>query len=154
MNQGGNDMAKVTRKELLKGGLAGAAAVAALPFASSIVFASEGGHVAMHVHARVSGAPGSFDLNVDVAGKKEALSGSGWDSPNADGANQRGACIFAQRGQLAGDEIHVHGAVMFANNAANLGLLVKTTANLETGDLTWVFGPFTLTGRGVVTKID
>lgn len=86
-------MANVTRKELLKGGLAGAAAVAAFPFANSTVFASEGGHVALHIHARVSGAPGSFDVNVDVAGKKEALSGSGWDSPNADGANQRGACL-------------------------------------------------------------
>lgn len=110
--------------------------------------------MALHIHARVSGAPGSFDVNVDVAGKKEALSGSGWDSPNANGANQRGACFFAQRGQLEGDEIHVHGAVLLANNAANLGIPVETTADLETGDVTWVFGPFTLTGRGVVTKID
>ena len=147
-------MASVTRKELLKGGLAGAAAAAALPFAGSTAFASEGEHVAVHVHARVSGAPGSFDMNVDAAGKKGALSGAGWDTANADGSNQHSACYFAQRGKLEGDEIHLHGAVLLANNPANLGVPVKTTANMETGDVTWGFGPFTLTGHGVVTKID
>ena len=149
-------MATITRKQLLKGGVAGAAAAAVLPFTSSIVFASEGEghHAAAHVHVRVTGPPGSFDVNVDVAGRTDALSGGGWDSRDADGSNQTSACIFAQRGALDGDELKVHGAVMFANNPSNLGAHVATTANLETGDVTWVFGPFTLTGQGVVTKLD
>ncbi len=145
---------KVTRKELLKGGVAGAAAVAALPFANSIVFASEGERVAVHVHVRVSGAPGAFDVNVDAAGTEESLSGAGWDSADADGSDQTGACYYTQRGQLQGHEIHLHGAVLFSNTAAFVGAPVTTSANLKTGDVTWIFGPFTLTGSGVVTKID
>jgi hypothetical protein len=147
-------MSTVTRKTLLKGGMAGAAAAAALPFAKSTVFASDGEHLAVHAHARVTGAPGSLDVNVDAAGKRDALSGSGWDTPDADGANQHGACLFAQRGELEGQEIRVHGAVLLANNPANLGVPIKTTANLETGDVTFVFGSVTFTGRGVVIKVD
>jgi hypothetical protein len=151
----------VTRKEFLKGGVAGAAAVAALPFANSIAFASEGGHVSVHVHGHLDAlattppAPvPSVDMNVDAAGRADALSGAGWDSRDADSSNVATACYFAQRGTLAGHVIKLHGANLLANNPAVLGFKVTTEANLKTGDITWNFGPFIFSGKGVVTKID
>jgi hypothetical protein len=153
---------KVTRKELLKGGVAGAAAVAALPFASSIAFASEeGGHVAVHIHGHLDAQPTtppapipSADVNVDAAGRPDALSGAGWDNRDADSRDVSTACYFAQRGTLEGHIIKLHGTNLLANNPAVRGFRVKTTANLETGDITWFFGPFIFAGKGVVTKID
>lgn len=148
---------RVTRKEFLKGGLAGAAAVAALPVANSVAFASEnGGAVAVHVHGTVSSeTAGTFEINVDAAGRKNALSGSGWDTDNADGGPpQAFFCFYSQRGKLTGNEITLHGAVLSANTAAEIGAPVKTTANLKTGEITWMFGTDTYKGTGVVTKIE
>ena len=152
---------KVTRKELLKGGVAGAAAVAALPFANSIAFGSEGGHVAVHIHGHLNAvattppAPiPSADVNVDAAGRPEALSGAGWDNRDADSSNVATACYFSQRGTLEGHEITLHGTNLLANNPAVLGFKVTTKANLKTGDIAWHFGPFIFVGKGVVTKID
>jgi hypothetical protein len=155
-------MAKsVTRKEFLKGGVAGAAAVAALPFANSIVFASEGERLAVHIHGHLNAvattppAPiQSVDMNVDAAGRTDALSGAGWDVLDADGSNVASACYFAQRGTLEGHVIKLHGSNLLANNPAVLGFKVKTEANLKTGDITWNFGPFIFSGKGVVTKAD
>jgi len=151
----------VTRKEFLKGGVAGAAAVAALPFANSIASASEGGHVAVHVHGHLDAlattppAPiPSADVNVDAAGRADALSGAGWDNRDADSPNVTTACYFSQRGTLEDDEITLHGTNLLANNPAVLGFKVTTKANLKTGDITWHFGPFIFAGKGVVTKID
>lgn len=152
-------MGKLTRKELLKGGVAGAAAVAALPFTSSLVFADEGA-VAVHVHARVFSGSLGVDINVDAAGRSDALSGAGWDSFNFDSADQSGACYFSQRGKLEGDEIHLHGRVFFSNTAGFVGAHVTTSADLESGAVTWTFestptGLLTFTtSAGVATKID
>lgn len=115
---------KVTRKELLiKGGVAGAAAVAALPFANSFAFASEGGHVAVHIHGHLNAvattppAPiPSADVNVDAAGRPDALSGAGWDNRDADSQDVTRACYFSQRGTLEGHEIRLHGTNLLANN--------------------------------------
>lgn len=150
---------KVTRKEFLKGGVAGTAAVAAIPFANSIAFASEGGHVTVHVHGHLNAvltvppAPiPSADINVDAAGRPDALSGAGWDNRDADSSVVSTACYFAQRGAIDGHVIKLHGSNLLANNPAVLGFQVKTTANLKTGDITWNFGPFTFAGKGVVTR--
>ena len=156
-------MGKTTRRELLKGGVAGAAAVAAIPFTNSIVFASEGSHVLVHVHARVQNPDpsiGAVDINVDVAGRRQldgslpALSGAGWDTADADAPDQSGACYFSQRGKLEGPEVKLHGRVFFFNDPANKGASVTTTANLKTGEITWTFDVFAFTGKGVVLKFD
>jgi hypothetical protein len=147
---------KLTRKEFLKGGLAGGAAVAALPFANSVAFASEdGGPVAVHVHGTVSLGPDHFEINVDAAGRKNALSGSGWDTDDADlNSAQPNFCFYAQRGTLTGKQISLHGAVLYANTATEIGQPVKTTANLKTGEIIWKFGTDTFQGTGTVTKIE
>jgi hypothetical protein len=151
---------KLTRKELLKGGIAGAAAVAAVPFGNSVVFASEeGGHVFVHIHALVQNpSVGAFHINVDVAGRSQpdgslpALSGTGWDTADPDGADQSSFCLFSQRGQLDGRTVKVHGRVFIFNDPANKGASVTTTANLKTGEITWTFDVFVFSGKGVVVK--
>lgn len=152
---------KLTRKEFLKGGVAGAAAVAAVPFANSMAFASTGEHVAVHIHGHLLAQPTvppapipAADVNVDVAGRPDSLSGAGWDNRDADSSNVGTACYYAQRGKLDGHIIKLHGSNLLANNPAVLGFKVKTTANLATGDITWNFGPFTFAGKGMVMKID
>ncbi len=162
---------KLTRKELIKGGIGGAAALAALPLGGAVAFAAEGEAgeaVAVHVHFRLparrsDGTPaGIVEVSEDAAGRKDALSGAGWDTNNADTPDPFFNCYFTQRGTLQGHEIRLHGAVLFATTPAFLGARITTTANLQTGELTWVFAtikpfpgsPFTVTGRGVVTKID
>jgi hypothetical protein len=160
-------MAKLTRKELIKGGAVGAATLAALPLGGSIAFASKGEAVAVHVHLRsravnnVGADAGSIDLNVDAAGREDALSGAGWDTNDADTPNPFNNCYFTQRGTLEGDDIQLHGAVLFTNTLAFVGARITTKANLKTGDITWIFvttppipgSPFTVTGQGVVTKV-
>lgn len=163
-------MEKITRKQLLKGALAGAAGVAALPLTSSIVLAEEGGQVDVHVHGTVkltapSGPPLNLpkgfpiEINVDVAGRRAAdgtapLSGAGWDTGDADARAQGGACYYAQRGGLDGHKVKVHGAVLFSNTPAFVGAPVHTTANLQTGQIAWTFGGLVFAGTGVVTKVD
>lgn len=144
----------ISRKQLLKGGLAAAASVAAVPFVSSTAFASEENGIAVHIHGTVSNpTEGSVEINVDAAGRRSALSGSGWDAENADATNQDEACYFAQRGTQHGDVISLHGAVFFSQTVAFRGAPVTTVANLETGHVTWTFGGVVFTGRGVVTKV-
>ncbi len=158
-------MAKITRKELLKGGLAGAAAVGTLPFASSLAFAREEGGVLAHVHGTVfltkaSGPPLNLprgfpiEINIDAAGRRDALSGAGWDTGDADSKDQSGACFFAQRGKLQGNELRVHGAVFFSNTKAFVGAPVTTVANLETGETTWTFAGLVFAGTTVAVEID
>ncbi len=156
---------KISRKQLLKGGLAGAASVAAMPFAGSVAFASkknEENGVAVHINGTVrltaagGGLPQGFpiEINVDAAGRASALSGSGWDTEDADASNQDGACYFAQRGRLQGDVISLHGAVFFSQTVGFRGAHVTTVASLETGHITWTFAGLVFTGNGVVTKVD
>src|SRR5205823_5920672 len=95
------------------------------------------------------------DVNVDAAGRRDALSGAGWDVANADGSDVSSACYYTQRGELAGHELHLHGVVLFANETAFFGAPVTTVADLKTGDVTWTFAAFPpFSGQGVVTKID
>lgn len=165
-------MREITRKELLKGGVVGAASVAALPFARSVAFASNDDKgVVVHVHGTVrlteafgdlpKGFP--FDISVDAAGQKSELSGAGWDNDKFDSpsATQSFACYYSQRGKLESDTIQLGGVVFLSNTTGFLGASVKTVASLETNDITWTFGPgpsfpatVVLTGKGVVTKID
>lgn len=163
-------MERITRKQLLKGALAGAAGVAAIPLTSSVALADEGGQVDVHVHGTVrltapSGPPLNLpkgfpiEINVDVAGRRTddgsaPLSGAGWDTGNADAHNQGGACYYAQRGRLKGDKVDVHGAVLFSNTPAFVGAPVHTTADLKTGEIVWTFGGLNFAGMGVVTKVD
>jgi hypothetical protein len=147
-------MNKITREQLLKGGIAGAASVAALPFASSVALASDDETAAVHVHGRVTGSAGSFEINVDAAGRTHALSGSGWDTNDVNSSNQSSACIYAQQGEVSGRTITLQGAVMFAQEPSFVGALVKTEANLKTGHIKWIFGPFAFEGDGVVVKTD
>ncbi len=170
-------MAKITRKQLLKGGMAGAAAAAALPFVGPMALASEGAEgVLVHAHGTVrlteavagAGLPAGFpiDISVDATGRKgstsgDLLSGAGWDNDTFDSPDVSGVCYFSQRGTLRDDSFHVRGVVFLSNTRDFLGARVTTDANLETGAITWTFGPgplfpFTAVfrGTGVVVKVD
>lgn len=133
-------MAKFTRKQLLKRGAVGAAALALLP-AGSIVAAADDdddgkGHLAIHIHGWLSGTgtpvPTTVKIavSIDVAGQRrredglEPLTGGGWD-PGVAGTNQTiqtmvprgssGACYFTQAGALHGHEVHLRGFSLFTN---------------------------------------
>lgn len=135
----GGEMAKLTRKQLLRNGAVGAAALAMLP-AGSIVAAADDddgkGRLAIHIHGWLSGTgtpvPTTVKIavSIDVAGQRrrkdalEPLTGGGWD-PGVAGTNQTtetmvptgssGACYFTQAGALDGDEVHLKGFSLFTN---------------------------------------
>jgi hypothetical protein len=133
-------MAKLTRKQLLKGGAVGAVALAALPAGSIVASADDdnkgGGRLAIHIHGWLSGTgtpvPTTVKIavSIDVAGQRrrtggvEPLTGSGWD-PGVAGTNQTtetmvpigssGACYFTQAGALDGHEVNLKGFSLFTN---------------------------------------
>ncbi len=159
-------MKSITRKQLLKGGLAGAAVIAAAPLTGTTAFAEEGGQILIDVHCRVRPTPGQpsslpahVDISVQVAGVRAfpegvPLAGAGWDTPDADATDQSGACYYAQRGSLDENVVSVHGAVLFSNTPGFVGAQVTTTADLETGDITWTFAGFVFKGKNIVIKLD
>jgi hypothetical protein len=132
-------MAKLTRKELLRTGAVGAAALALLP-AGSIVAAADDDdgkeRLAIHIHGWLSGTgtpvPTTVKIavSIDVAGQRrrrdglEPLTGGGWD-PGVAGTNQAmetmvpigssGACYFTQAGTLDDHEVNLKGFSLFTN---------------------------------------
>lgn len=134
---GEDTMFKLTRKQLLKRGAVGAAALAALPAGSTMAAADDegAGHLAIHIHGwlTLQATPPStvkIAISIDVAGQRrrtdglEPLAGGGWD-PGVAGTNQTtrtmvpiassGACYFTQAGALEGDVVHLKGFSLFTN---------------------------------------
>jgi hypothetical protein len=135
----GDVMAKLTRKQLLKRGAVGAAALAMLPVGSIVAAADDDdgkGRLAIHIHGWLTATapPGiagaKIAVSLDVAGQRrrkdslEPLAGGGWD-PGVAGTNQTtqtmmptgssGACYYTQAGALEGNEVHLKGFSLFTN---------------------------------------
>jgi len=140
-DRGEDAVEKLTRKQLLKGGAVGAAALAALPAGSLVASADDdddedGGRLAIHIHGWLSGTgtpvPTTLKIavNIDVAGQRrrkdglEPLAGGGWD-PGVVGTDQTketmvpvgssGACYYTQAGALEGRTVHLKGFSLFTN---------------------------------------
>jgi hypothetical protein len=102
----------------------------------------------VHIDGVVSGAEGAFRIDVDAAGTERDLRGEGWDVDPDE--NHPTACIFVQSGSIHRDLVELQGRVIFANDPANVGALVTTRADRETGQIDWDFGGFPFAGRGRV----
>lgn len=142
-------MSKLSRRRLLKMGAGGAATGLALAV-PGVARADNGDGDALFVHIDgvVSGAEGTFKIDIDAAGTRDQLQGEGWDSDPAE--DPQTACIFVQSGSFHRNRVELQGKVLFANDPANLAALVETTANTRTGRIDWVFGGFAFTGQGRV----
>jgi hypothetical protein len=140
-------MSKLSRRHLLKMGAGGAATGVALAV-PGVAQADDGDAVFVHIDGVVSGAEGTFKIDIDVAGTRDFLQGEGWDSDP--GEEPQTACIYVQSGSFHGRRVELQGKVLFANDPANLAALVETTANTRTGRIDWVFGGFAFTGQGRV----
>ena len=141
----------IERRELLKRAGVGSAAVGGLVLtAPGVARASSDDDDAMFVHIDgvVSGTEGTFKIDIDVAGTERDLRGEGWDVDPDE--NHPTACIFVQSGSMRRDIVELQGGVIFANDPANFGALVKTRANAESGRIDWPFGGFLFTGSGRV----
>lgn len=143
-------MTRLTRDRLLKVGAGGAAAGLALaaPGVAKARASDDDDALFVHIDAVVSAGPEVFKIDIDLAGTRNDLRGEGWDSDPAESAPS--ACIFVQSGRMRRDVVEVAGKVIFANDPANIGALVQTRANAETGHIDWDFGGFVLTGSGRV----
>lgn len=143
-------MRGISRKDLLKAGAAGT--VGGFALAAPGVARGSSDHDAdamfVHIDGVVTGAEGTFKLDIDVAGTKRDLRGEGWDVDP--GENHPTACIFVQSGSIRRHIVELEGRVIFANDPANFGALVRTRANAETGRIDWDFGGFLFTGTGRV----
>jgi hypothetical protein len=141
----------IERRELLKRAGVGSAAVGGLALtAPGVAGASSDDDDAMlvHIDGVVSGAEGTFKIDIDVAGTERDLRGEGWDVDP--GENHPTACIFVQSGSFRRDVVELQGRVIFANDPANFGALVRTRADAETGRIDWDFGGSLFTGSGRV----
>lgn len=134
----GEIMTRLTRKQLLRSGAIGVAAVALLPAGTIVGAADEDdgkSRLAIHIHGWLGGtgaipATTKIAINIDVAGQRrrndglEPLAGGGWD-PGVAGTDQSketmvpvasaGACYYTQAGALDGDEVHLKGFSLFTN---------------------------------------
>lgn len=143
-------MAKLTRKQLLKGGAISAASAAALPLAGSVALAAAGNDESVHIHGTVTHPTlGAVEISIDAAGRRDDLSGAGWDDDPAHGVV--GACYFTQAGSRDRDTITLMGRVLFSNTSGFLDAPVTTTADRKSGAITFDFASFIFTGIGVVT---
>ena len=142
----------IERRELLKRAGVGSAALGGLaltaPGVASASSDDDDDAMFVHIDGVVSGPEGTFKLDIDVAGTERDLRGEGWDVDPDE--NHLTACIFVQSGSIRQDIVELQGRAIFANDSANLGALVKTRANAETGQIDWDFGGFLFTGRGRV----
>jgi hypothetical protein len=141
----------IERRELLKRAGVGSAALGGFALtAPGVAPASSDDDDAMlvHIDGVVSGTEGTFKIDIDVGGTERDLRGEGWDVDPDE--NHLTACIFVQSGSIHRGIVELQGRAIFANDPANLGALVETRANAETGQIDWDFGGFPFTGRGRV----
>jgi hypothetical protein len=141
---------QISRRRLLKVGAGGAAAglTMAVPGVARADDDDDDDALFVHIDGVVSGAEGTFKIDIDVAGTQDDLRGEGWDADPAE--EPVSACIFVQTGGFNRRIVELQGRVLFANDPASLGALVETTADAKTGQIEWVFGGFGFTGTGRV----
>lgn len=143
---------RVSRRQVLKGaGVVGGLSALAGPIA---VFAAD--RTAVTVQGNVS-LPGlTVHLGAAASGPAGALTGAGFDAP-AIGSGVSGApgnpgfCEFPLTGSVSAGVVTLSGAVKESSTPTLIGTPVTITANPSTGSITFVFGPFTLTGTGSVS---
>lgn len=126
-------MNKVNRRQVIKGGAVGTLALGALAAGASAASADEGKGrgIAIHIHGIVSG-PFPVALSIDVAGRRDDLAGSGWDSgttgatgmvppagpPSTDPsgtAGPVGTCYYTAAGKLQGNVVTLKGRSLLVN---------------------------------------
>ncbi len=150
-------MATISRRDLLKAS-AGTAAVTGLALGGTgVAGAAPAGGAGVHVHATFvdGGGPGDdIKISISAEGTNGNLSGAGWDFETAPavGTPSSGACYYTQEGSVHGHTIELSGTVLFSNDPTLLDQPVTTTANLNTGAVTWTFGTFEFNGTGVVVR--
>jgi len=144
---------EISRHDLLKVG-AGTTVAAGLALAGAEVAraAPAGGH-GVQIHGEVGVEGFSLMMGVTVAGPNESLSGSGWDFEHNAADPAFTACYYTQEGSIEGDTVHLEGRVLFANDPSSRNTIVTTDASFSTGEITWVFGGFELTGTGTVARV-
>lgn len=134
-------MDKMRRRQLIKGGAAGTLALGALAAGASAASADEGrgGGIAVHIHGVLNGVGGTpaaatLAISTEVAGRRDDLAGSGWDSgtnnttaggmvptagpASADPSGTAGpvaACYYTAAGSLQGDVVTLRGRSLFTN---------------------------------------
>lgn len=159
------NVGKFTRKQFLKGGAIGAAAIAAMPLTGGRASADDedgGGDVFIHFHGVLSrdfgGTTGILNLpiSVDVAGRKGNLAGAGWDSGTTAGptgmvpTGVAGACYYTAAGRLDKHVVLLEGRSLFTNAAEDTradGRRMFADANLKTGRIRWTLVPAATTTR-------
>ncbi len=148
-------MGKMSRKALLKAGAGGTVAAGLAMAGADVAEAASGGAEVIQIHGTVSGAGGTVEISIEVAGTRESLSGAGWDHSPGTASD---ACYFTQAGSRQGKTVTVTGIVLFSPVAAFLEAAVTTVADLDSGAITWTFdpvgalGPFVFTGTGTVVR--
>lgn len=156
-------MARTTRRQLLKSGAGGAAALAAL--GGGATSAQAQGRTGLHVHIHgvlVNPAGVQLPINIDVAGRPDDLAGAGWDAGTGTTgvgmlpggpppAGPIGACYYTAAGQLVGDTVMLQGRSLLNNRPLSTqdvedpgksdtradGRLMEATANVDTGEIVW-----------------
>jgi hypothetical protein len=172
-------MQPISRRKLLKTGAGGVLALGALAAGAGGASASpDKKSVALHIHGVLTRGTATLAISIDVAGRKDALAGGGWDSGTAAGPNGMvptsvvGACYYTAAGKIDGDVVTLEGKSLFTNRPLAVspeetpprsdtradGREFHGTANLETGEITWELriagaSPNPFTGTGVVTLI-
>ena len=61
-----------------------------------------------------------------------------------------GTCIFPLTGSVSGGVVTLGGSVTSSSDKSLVGTPVTVIGDASTGLITFIFGPFTLTGTGVV----
>ncbi len=143
---------RVSRRQVLKG----AAMVGGLAAVAGPTGAFAAGQTAVTVQGNVS-LPGlTVHLGAAASGPAGALTGAGFDAPTI-GSGVSGApgnpgfCEFPLAGSVSAGVVTLSGAVKESSEPTLIGIPVTITANSSTGSITFVFGPFTLTGTGSVS---
>jgi hypothetical protein len=152
-------MSNISRRDMLKAGAAGtvAAGLTAGSGMNPALADDDGGPLGVQIHGTVSG-PGSpvpLLISVTVHGRRDDLSGDGWDVPDSGNPSSDviGACYYSQAGRIRRGKVRLSGTVFFANEPPSLAAEVTTVADLTSGRIKWTFGGFEFTGRGTVVRI-
>lgn len=105
----------------------------------------------VNVAGQVSVSGLTVTVQAHAQGSPSSISGSGADTPvHANAFPPPGECTFPLTGSISGSQVTLSGQVTQTSDPALLNLHVKITADASTGAITFIIGPFTLTGTGTV----
>ena len=108
----------------------------------------------VNVSGQVSLAPGlTLTVEAHAKGSSSSLTGAGVDSTFHGNPlpGPPGTCNFDNlAGSISGTTITLSGSVTHSTDPSLVGTPVTVIADASTGAITFIFGPFTLTGTGTV----